>query len=129
VGECARVEAMNRLKFRAYIPDEKRFMYCDESQGDYLATFFVVVQQIGQMSESKIIIEEWTGLTDIEEQDIYRGDILQVNEFRMSVVWDQAEAAYYIANLEGEQRERFTQAKAEQYKVISNTREYANFLG
>jgi hypothetical protein len=120
---------MNRLKFRAYIPDEKRFMYCDESQGDYLATFFVVVQQIGQMSSKPLQIEEWTGLTDIEEQDIYRGDILQVDEFRMSVVWDQAEAPYYITDLEGEQRQRLTQAKAEQYKVISNTKEYANFLG
>ena len=42
------------IKFRAYIEDEHRFIFCDDSEENSPGTFFTIVRQIEKISGKKM---------------------------------------------------------------------------
>jgi YopX protein len=64
------------LKFRVYIEAKKRFIYCDDSEENYLSTFCTAVWQIEKISGKKIPKDQFTGLRDKNGKEIYEGDIV-----------------------------------------------------
>jgi hypothetical protein len=124
---------MTRLKFRAYIAGESRFIYCDDSEENYLGTFFTAIRQIERMSGEKVPVHLSTGLYDSRDQEVYDGDIFQVGDAKMMVCWDDEQAAYFMEELDyneevGPRWERLTQNTAGQYGVVGNSCELADLL-
>jgi len=50
---------MGNINYRAWLEDEKRYMYCDVSKGDRLETFNFVVKQLENLTGKEIKIEEY----------------------------------------------------------------------
>ena len=101
---------MRTLKFRVYIPEHEQFSYFRIGEFDYSDRY---------LYQHKYPVQEFIGMYDINEKEIYEGDIVQYNNrsswdgVNLEVLWDEDSLAWkFVSKDEGE----LHQSKLMKYK-------------
>lgn len=73
----------NRLKFRAWDIDEKRFIYPNKRyQGHFILDLNGRFQNLQNGSGGdEYVVQQWTGYVDAKGKDVYEGDFLDDSRF------------------------------------------------
>ena len=104
---------MREIKFRAWIEAEKKYIYdCSP---------FLV-------SDSEFVVEQYTGLKDKNDKEIYEGDIVEAKDIgRFEVKWYDKMASFeFVPNMEMEYHPPFDYYQTFSYEVIGNIHENAD---
>jgi hypothetical protein len=61
-----------------------------------LAPFAVKISGRSWEPVGKFELLQWTGLCDIDENDIYEGDLIEISSVIYKVAWNKAAACFYL---------------------------------
>lgn len=123
----------NRLKFRAWDIDEKRFIYPNKRyQGHFILDLNGRFHNLQNGSGGdEYVVQQWTGLKDSEGKEIFEGDIIRgkfldtdynhLKTINAEVVWVERYASFNI----GIEEWRYS---GEPVTIIGNIFEHSELL-
>ncbi len=86
---------MRELKFRAYDPATEEYIYSDKIAGGMWRYFKTLEDRGIRHFES----EQYIGRVDSNNKEIYKGDILQLNDDKLIVEWCDKEAYFGLTEI------------------------------
>jgi uncharacterized phage protein (TIGR01671 family) len=125
-----------QLKFRAWDKLEKRFIYPDKGyQGHYVLSLDGKFHNLQNGSGGdEYVVQQFTGLKDVEGKEIYEGDILQRRctrsdyIFKYTCEWSDEESAFMRRNNWDGVMDTFLPDLIKNLKIIGNVFENSEFL-
>jgi len=122
---------MREIKFRLWDKKHKRFFhwgFVDKERED-LVFIGLPDSGFGTITEKMKMSEQFTGLKDAKEKEIYEGDILKCKEDVMLVIWNEQFASFCLAKAGWLYHHFFGEgADPKDCEVIGNTHENFELL-
>jgi uncharacterized phage protein (TIGR01671 family) len=111
---------MRGIKFRVYKKPIEYMLYGVESD----TMFYYYLQ------DSKVVVMQYTGIKDINNKEIYEGDLVMVEDYpkwegSFKVVWDDKQSMYALEDYYGDKEALH---EFEKYRIIGNIYENKNLL-
>lgn len=118
---------MRELKFRAWANGYEKWCHNIEYMGDGLWLGYVD-DGIGELSTTDIIVEQYTGLKDKSEKEIYEGDIVDYNDDGECIGFVEYDAPEFCLNADATNWARMFLKGAPHQRVIGNIHENHELL-
>ena len=111
---------MRTIKFRAWVTTENCFIQHKE----------VIERAHLQFGDNlgghEDIVEQFTGLHDIDNMDLYEGDVIQLEDVICPITWD--DGGFQMITSENQGKSALVQDRVKRFKCIGNIHENPNLL-